>query len=106
MEKVCAVYILTNEGDSVLYTGVTSNLPKRLWEHRNKIDPKSFTARYNIKKLVWYSTTNDIEEAIKYEKKIKGWSRDKKIKLIENFNPFWKDLTYDVLGVKEEDLSW
>ena len=90
---VCAVYILTNQRNTVLYTGVTGNLPKRLWEHRNRADPQSFTARYNVHKLVYYETGGDIRAAIAREKQIKNWKRAWKIALIESTNPEWKDLS-------------
>jgi putative endonuclease len=92
-EKLCAVYILTNIANAVLYTGVTSNLPKRMYEHKNKFDKKSFTYRYKCVKLVWYETTHDIREAIKREKQIKNWHREWKINMINEKNPEWKDLS-------------
>ena len=88
------VYILTNQKNTVLYTGITNNLEKRIEEHKNKIDPKSFTAKYNVHKLVFYETTTDILSAIPREKQIKAGSRAKKITLIENMNPSWEDLAY------------
>ena len=88
------VYILTNQKNTVLYTGITNNLEKRIEEHKNKIDPKSFTAKYNVHKLVFYETTTDILSAIAREKQIKAGSRAKKITLIENLNPSWEDLAY------------
>jgi putative endonuclease len=87
------VYIMTNKGNGVLYTGVTSNLFKRVAEHRDKIIP-GFTNRYNITKLVYYEEYNTMEQAIAREKQIKGDSRQKKIDLIKSKNPEWKDL-YD-----------
>ena len=89
----CAVYILTNARRTVLYTGVTSNLPARLTEHRVKADPKAFTARYNADILVYYETTPSILSAIAREKQIKAGSRAKKVALIEAMNPDWKDLS-------------
>jgi putative endonuclease len=86
------IYILTNKNNTVLYTGVTNNLIRRMGEHKAKTNPKSFTARYNIDKLVWYENHTDIGEAIAREKQLKAGSRKKKILLIENFNPGWKDL--------------
>ena len=87
------VYILTNATNVVLYTGVTNNLEKRLAEHRQKISPNSFTAKYNVNKLVYYDTTTSIESAIEKEKQIKAGSRKKKIELIERQNPQWLDLS-------------
>ena len=87
------VYILTNKKNGTLYIGVTSNLPKRIWEHKNKcID--SFTKKYNLNKLVYYEAFDDIENAINREKELKGKLRQKKIDLINSINPDWLDL-YD-----------
>ena len=85
------VYILTNKVHSVLYTGITSNLPKRIYEHKNKV-VKSFTSKYNLNKLVYFEATDSITSAIKREKQIKGKSRAYKEDLINNFNPEWEDL--------------
>ena len=87
------VYIMTNKGHRVLYTGVTSNLFKRVAEHKNKV-VAGFTSNYNVTKLVYYEEFNTMEEAIAREKQIKGGSRQKKIDLINSKNPEWKDL-YD-----------
>jgi putative endonuclease len=92
MERGGYIYILTNKNNTVLYTGVTSNLRKRIFEHREKINKSSFTFRYNIDKLVYYETFHAIEEAIAREKQIKGGSRTKKIALINSINPNWKNL--------------
>jgi len=89
------VYIMTNATRSVLYTGVTNNLVKRAFQHKNKLVP-GFTSRYNLNKLVFYETTPDVESAITREKQIKGGSRAKKIALINTMNPDWTDL-YDAL---------
>ena len=86
------VYIMTNKMNTVLYTGVTNDLMRRVYEHKNKLDVKSFTARYNVNKLVYYETTNSIQSAIEREKQIKAGSRKKKEDLIKEFNPDWKDL--------------
>lgn len=86
------VYIMTNKGNNVLYTGVTSNLQTRCEEHIAKKYPNSFTAKYNANKLVYYESFGSINEAIAREKQIKGGSRQKKIDLIEYNNPRWKDL--------------
>ena len=90
------VYILTNERNSVLYTGVTNDLLRRVYEHKHHLDKGSFTAQYNIEKLVYYEVTSDVESAIVREKQIKGWSRKRKNKLVENKNPKWEEL-YDGL---------
>ena len=89
------IYILTNRDNTVLYTGVTNDLLRRLEEHKSKLDPKSFTARYNVTKLVFYEATTDVKAAIAREKQIKGGSRAKKKALINAMNPEWKDLTED-----------
>ena len=78
--------------NTVLYTGVTNDLMRRVYEHKNKVDIKSFTARYNIDKLVYYETTTTPESAIQREKQIKSGSRMKKESLINAFNPDWEDL--------------
>ncbi|MBI2722424.1 MAG: GIY-YIG nuclease family protein [Bacteroidetes bacterium] len=92
MKKGGAVYILTNDHDTVLYTGVTSNLKQRIYQHKNKLHDNSFTAKYNLHKLVYYEGFNNIEDAIAREKQIKGGSRKKKETLINSINPKWLDL--------------
>jgi putative endonuclease len=92
MERGGWVYILTNKYHNVLYTGVTSDLRSRIWEHKNKAHPESFTSKYNVDKLVCYKFFDTILEAIESEKKIKGGSRKKKIKLIEMMNSHWEEL--------------
>jgi putative endonuclease len=82
---------MTNKINTVLYTGITSNLKKRIWEHKEKTI-KGFTKKYNIDKLVYWEIFNDPENAILREKKIKAGSRSKKIELIKGINPEWKDL--------------
>jgi len=91
-----SVYITVNKMITVLYIGVTNNLIKRIWEHKNKVVP-GFTAKYNVDKLVYYENYSDINEAIKREKQLKRWSRKKKIDLIQSFNPTWRDLYEDLL---------
>lgn len=85
------VYILTNKTNTVLYTGVTNNLERRLYEHRNNLTP-GFASKYRCHKLVWFTSTTSIDAAIAHEKKIKGGSRAKKIALIKQVNPEWADL--------------
>jgi putative endonuclease len=85
------VYIVTNRSRT-LYTGVTNNLYRRVYEHKNKLIG-GFTKKYNITKLVWYEVTSEVTSAIAREKQIKGWLRKKKIILIESMNPGWKDLS-------------
>ena len=91
------VYILANRNNRVLYTGVTNDLVRRMYEHKNHLDPGSFTAQYNVDRLVYYEETPSSRAAIEREKQIKGWSRNKKEKLIESKNPDWKDLSKDLL---------
>ncbi len=86
------VYIMTTGTNSVLYTGVTRDLKERVAQHKSKKHPGSFTARYNISKVVYYESFDSIGEAIKREKQIKGGSRKKKVELINSMNPEWKDL--------------
>ncbi len=87
------VYILFNRPNGTLYVGVTSDLKKRLSEHRHAIHPTAFTARYHIDKLGYYETFGDISRAIAREKQLKGGNRAQKIRLIESMNPEWKDLS-------------
>ncbi len=91
MEKVYAVYMMANKNNTVIYTGVTNNLHRRVYEHKEKL-VDGFTKKYNTIKLVYYEVFTDIEEAIKREKQIKGGSRHKKIDLICKENKNWKDL--------------
>jgi putative endonuclease len=86
------VYIMTNKGNKVLYTGVTSDLEIRCMEHISKKHPDSFTAKYNVNKLVYYERFERIDVAIAREKQIKGGNRKKKIALVELMNPHWNDL--------------
>ena len=76
-----------------LYTGITSDLVRRVQEHKNLLAPGSFTARYNITRLVYFETTSDVNSAISREKQIKAWRRGKKLALIESLNPDWADLS-------------
>lgn len=84
------VYILASKSRR-LYIGVTNNLERRMFEHKNKITP-GFTSHYNIDRLVYFETTNDITAAIEREKQLKGWRREKKVTLIQGLNPAWNDL--------------
>ena len=86
------VYIITNFTNSTLYIGVTNNLERRLYEHKNKL-VDGFSKRYNLNKLVYFEETTSIETAIEREKQLKSWKRDKKETLIKNINPTWKDLS-------------
>ena len=86
------VYILTNKNNTVLYIGVTNNLERRMYEHKNKL-VDGFTKRYNISKLVFFESSSDVKSAIGREKQLKKWSRRKKEELINQMNPSWKDLS-------------
>ncbi|MDR3180746.1 MAG: GIY-YIG nuclease family protein [Prevotellaceae bacterium] len=92
MTKGGYVYIMTNFTHTVLYTGVTARIAGRVCEHRMKLNPESFTARYNVSKLVYYRKFAKIENAIAEEKRIKAGSRLKKIELVNSINPEWNDL--------------
>ena len=94
MKKTYAVYIMTNYLETSLYIGVTSNLQKRIWEHKNKV-VEGFTEKYNVDKLVYFETTDSIESAIKREKQLKNWHREWKINLIKENNPDFRDLSLD-----------
>ena len=85
------VYILTNWNDKVMYIGVTNNLYKRIYQHKNKLID-GFTKKYNVTKLVYYESTEDVTSAITREKQLKGWIRNKKNNLVATINPEWKDL--------------
>ena len=93
--SVCAVYIMTNERHTVLYTGVTSDLARRVGQHRAKANPTSLTARYNATTLLFFEITSDILGAIAREKQIKAASRRKKIELISQVNLQWRHLSAD-----------
>ena len=92
------VYILTNKHKTVLYTGVTSDLIRRVYEHKTHADPKSFTTKYKVDRLVYFEETNDVKAAIEREKQIKSWSRDRKTDLIFAQNPHWMDLYTQICG--------
>ena len=101
MQRGGSVYIMTNKRNGTLYTGVTSDLIGRAWDHRTKADPRSFTARYGLIMLVYWEDFPYIEEAIAREKQIKAGSRKKKLALIESMNPEWKDLYDDLVREAE-----
>lgn len=94
MKQYC-VYILTNKTNKVLYIGVTGNLPRRIYEHKNKII-KGFTEKYNADKLVYFEQTENVMSALDREKQLKNWHRKWKVELIDKLNPDWKDL-FDTL---------
>ena len=91
------VYILSNNHRNVIYTGITNDLVRRVYEHKKHLDKGSFTSRYNVENLVFYEVTTDIDSAIAREKQIKGWNRKRKEKLIEAKNPNWNDLYEQML---------
>ncbi len=87
------VYIITNKKDGVLYTGVTKDLKRRMYQHKNKVHPTAFSARYNLDKLVYFENHDIREAAYIREKRMKKWNREWKIKLIKDHNPDWNDLS-------------
>lgn len=95
MDKGYYIYILTNKYNKVLYTGVTNDLVRRVYEHKEKLAP-GFTKMYNVSKLVYYEVYNDVTQAIKREKQIKGITRERKIELINSMNKAWKDLYNEI----------
>jgi putative endonuclease len=95
MEKLYAVYIMASKRNGTLYIGVTSDLPKRVWEHREGA-VESFSKEYGLKTLVWYEVHENAESAITREKQLKKWNRIWKLTLIEKFNPEWRDLFRDI----------
>ena len=93
MEKQYYVYILASKKNGTLYTGITSKLKQRVFEHKNDVH-EGFTKKYQVHRLVYFETTTDVNAAIQLEKRLKKWKRQWKIELIESMNPGWKDL-YD-----------
>ena len=96
MSKKPTIYLLTNKSNGTLYTGVTNDLTRRVWQHKNGIS-KGFCTKYNLTKLVYFELFEDMYQAISREKQIKAGSRKAKIKLIESINPIWRDLYQDIL---------
>ena len=96
MIKNYYVYMLASKKNGTLYIGVTSNLSKRVYEHKRKLID-GFTKKYNVDKLVYYEITEDVESAILREKRLKKWKRQWKVELIEQKNPEWNDLYYDII---------
>lgn len=94
-EKKYFVYILAKERNSTFYVGMTSNLQKRIWEHKNEV-ADGYTKKYGIKALVYFEIFDDPETAIRREKRLKKWNRAWKIKIIEQMNPEWRDLYEDI----------
>ena len=95
MEKNFCVYLLASGRNGTLYVGVTSDLPKRAWEHRNKA-VEGFTKAHGVDKLVWFEQFTDAQTAICREKQLKQWRRQWKLELIERTNPYWRDLYDDI----------
>lgn len=95
--KTYYVYILASKKNGTLYIGVTNDLSRRHYEHTSKA-PESFTAKYNVHKLVYYQETEDVESAIRHEKQLKRWNRKWKLELIEKHNPEWKDLSLELFS--------
>ena len=91
------VYILASATNVTIYTGITRDLVRRVYEHRHNLDPDSFTAKYRVHKLVYYEQTTDVKAALEREKQIKSWKRTKKNKLVESMNPTWQDLYPGIL---------
>ncbi len=96
MERQPCVYLLASKRNGTLYTGVTSALLKRVWEHKNNV-VEGFTRKYGVHTLVWYEVHETMESAIQREKRIKNWKRAWKINVIEEMNPQWRDLYSDLL---------
>ncbi len=96
MSKEPAVYILAGKRNGTLYIGVTSDLVKRVWEHKNNM-VEGFTKRYGVHQLVWYELHDNMESAIEREKRLKNWKRAWKLKLIEGVNPDWEDLYHRIV---------
>jgi putative endonuclease len=95
--KLPAIYILASKRNGTLYTGVTSDLVKRVWQHKNDAVP-GFTQKFSVHMLVYYELADEMATAIAREKQIKGGSRVKKLAMIESMNPGWRDLYDDILG--------
>ena len=96
MNKQPAVYILASKRNGTLYIGVTSDLVKRIWLHKNNM-VEGFTKRYSVHRLVWYELHESMESAITREKRLKNWKRQWKLKLIESSNPEWQDLYHSIV---------
>jgi putative endonuclease len=103
MDKLSYVYILADKPYGVLYVGVTSDLVKRIWQHREGT-AEGFTKRYGVKQLVWYEVHSEIVQAISREKQLKKWNRDWKVNLIQKANPDWRDL-YDEISTSVGTLD-
>lgn len=98
MRQYC-VYITATKNNKLIYIGITNNLPRRIYEHKNKL-VDGFTKKYNIDKLVYFEQTEDVRSALLREKQLKNWHRDWKNNLISGLNPEWKDLSETLLGAE------
>ena len=96
MDKQPAVYMLANKRNGTLYIGVTSDLVKRIWQHKNNM-VEGFTKRYGVHQLVWYELHENMQSALEREKRMKGWKRKWKLKFIESMNPNWRDLYHTIV---------
>ncbi|MBM7128029.1 GIY-YIG nuclease family protein [Dyella mobilis] len=96
-ERQPCVYVLASDRNGTLYVGVTSNLPARVWQHRNDV-VEGFSHQYQVHKLVWYELHESMESAIRREKAIKKWLRVWKLELVERTNPYWRDLYQEICG--------
>jgi len=99
MRKQYYIYILTNKSNRVLYIGMTNNLERRMFEHKNKLI-EGFSKKYNLTELVYYEVTEDVNSAIRREKQLKNWHRGWKMNLVKEFNPNWKDLSTEFENTK------
>jgi putative endonuclease len=97
MKKAFCVYMLASGRNGTLYIGVTSDLVKRIWQHKEGV-VEGFTKDYNVKQLVWYEQHENAESAIQREKQLKKWNREWKIRLLESGNPYWNDLYPEIAG--------
>ena len=96
VENPLQVYIITNKPHGTLYVGVTSDLPQRIWSHKQGATVEGFAKKHDLKRLVWYRVFDSMEEAIRREKQMKKWNREWKIDLVREMNPRWKDLYEDL----------
>ena len=108
-DRTYYVYILTNQNNKVMYVGMTNNLKRRIYEHKNKL-VDGFSKKYNLNKLVYFESSSQIEPILNREKEIKKWRREKKNNLVESMNPEWKDLSielnmFDEMSHPQEDST-
>ena len=96
--RLCYVYILASGKNGTLYVGVTSSLAERVWQHKEKVDPNCFTAKYGVDQLVYFEYSTDVFVALNREKRLKRYMRQWKVELIQEANPEWRDLYEDIIG--------